>query len=37
MKVNFEKTKLMIFHKEKDSTVGNVRECVVLGRTVESV
>jgi hypothetical protein len=37
MKVNFDKTKFMIFHKEKDSTVGNVRECVVLGRTIERV
>jgi ribonuclease P/MRP protein subunit RPP40 len=37
MKVNFDETKLMIFHKEKDSTVGAVRDCVVLGQTIERV
>jgi hypothetical protein len=37
MRVNFEKTKFMILHKEKDPTVGNVRECAVLGRTIERV
>jgi hypothetical protein len=37
MRVNFDKTKFMIFHKEKDSTVGNVRECVVMGPTIERV
>jgi ribonuclease P/MRP protein subunit RPP40 len=37
MRANFDKTKFMIFHKEKASTVGNVSECVILGRTMGRV
>jgi hypothetical protein len=37
MKESFDKTKFVIFHKEKDSSVGNVRDSVVLGRKIERV
>jgi hypothetical protein len=37
MKVNFDKTKCMIFHKEKDGTVCDVRPCVVNGNLIERV
>jgi hypothetical protein len=37
MKVNFEKTKFMFFHKEKDATVGEVRHCIVNGNIIQRV
>jgi hypothetical protein len=37
MLVNFDKTKLMLFHKEKDSSVGEVRPCTVNGKVIERV
>jgi hypothetical protein len=37
MLVNFEKTKFMLFHKEKDATVGEVRPCTVNGKVIQRV
>jgi hypothetical protein len=37
MLVNFGKTKLMFFHKEKDPIVGEVRACTVRGNMIERV
>jgi hypothetical protein len=37
MKENFDKTKFMIFHKEKYPSVGNVRDSDVVGRKIERV
>jgi hypothetical protein len=37
MVVNFGKTKFMLFHKEKDSSVGEVRPCTVNGKVIDRV
>jgi hypothetical protein len=37
MVVNFCKTKFMLFHKEKDSSVGEVRPCTVNGKVIDRV
>jgi hypothetical protein len=36
-KISYDKTKFMIFHKAKGSTVAKVRESVYLGRTLKRV